>query len=437
MKTRSIFRFDIIIFSSAVALSVIGILFIYSSGISSDGILQNNEYIKQIFWVCIGVATMVAVSFFDYERLRAMSLYLYVVMILFLVLVLFVGDVINGAKSWLNIKGIGIQPSEFMKIALIVRLAVFFESSKNRYSDFIRFILSFIYTIIPMVLVLLQPDMGTAMVYLPIFLVMAFVAGVKKRYIIFLISCGILAVLGIILPAWDNYIVLNRTVAFTKIFSDKNIILIIVASASAIFLLSGAGYIFLKKKYYYWIAYVVLIIIIVMCMLFGAAGFVKDYQLKRLIVFMDPQIDPQGAGWNVIQSITAVGSGGTSGKGFLQGTQSHYRYLPQQSTDFIFSIIAEEWGFTGSIIIYLLFLIIMIRSLFVLFSAKDQMALYLGSGIVGMIFFHFIVNIGMAMGIMPITGIPLLLVSYGGSSMMTTMAGLGIISSIYLHKYKY
>lgn len=437
MKSKSFFRFDLIILFSAIGLSVIGIFFIYSSGIDSDGVLQSNEYIKQIVWVCIGVAIMIGVSFFDYERLRTVTFYLYFGMIALLILVLFVGNVVNGARSWINLRGIGFQPSEFMKIALILRLACFFEDSSNKYSDFARFILSLLQTALPMLLVVIQPDMGTAMVYIPIYIVMAFIAGIKKRYILFILACGALVVIGIMIPAWDSFIVTEKSIQLAKVFSEKKMLVMVIAAAGIIFLLSGAGYIFMKKKYFYWIGYIVLIMITAFSMTFGANNYIKDYQLKRLIIFIDPQIDPKGAGWNVIQSITAVGSGGTTGKGFLQGTQSHYRYLPQQSTDFIFSIIAEEWGFVGCLAVFILFLIILLRSLFILWSAKDPFAMYIGCGFVAMILFHFIVNIGMAMGIMPITGIPLLLVSYGGSSMFTTMTGLGLISSVYLHKYKY
>ena len=437
MRPRAIFRFEILILIAAVCLSVIGILFIYSSAISSDGVLQNNEFIKQIVWVCLGVGVMIGVSFFDYERLRALSLYIYLALIAILIIVLFLGDIVNGAKSWLSIGGVGFQPSELMKIALIIRLAVFFESSRNKYSDFTRLVISLIYVGIPMVLVLIQPDMGTAMVFIPIYLVMAFVAGIKKRYLLFLIISGCLVIAGTIIPAWDSYIMTEKSVQLAKMFSETRLLLIVLVSAVAIFLLSGAGYLFLKKKYFYWIGFFALIIVVAFTMTLGANNFIKDYQLKRLIIFLDPQVDPKGAGWNVIQSITAVGSGGTTGKGFLMGTQSHYRYLPQQSTDFIFSIIAEEWGFTGCLLIFALFFIILQRSLMIMLNAKDDFALYIGCGVIAMIFFHFIVNIGMAIGIMPITGIPLLLVSYGGSSMLTTMTGLGLVSSIYLHKYKY
>lgn len=437
MKSRSFFRFDLIIFSAALCLSVIGILFIYSSAISSDGVLQNKEYIKQIVWVSIGIAIMIGISLIDYEKIKALAFYIYAVNIILLILVLFTGEMINGARSWLSIKGLGFQPSEFMKISLIIQLSAFFEYSNNRYSDLIRFLFGLIQMIVPFFLVLIQPDMGTALVYIPIFLTIAFVAGIRKRYLFFILACGLLSIVFLLIPPWDHYIMTEKSVEITKIFTDHGLMIVVAGTLLLIFILSGIGLLTLKKKYYYWICYAILILILAYGMALGAGSVIKDYQLKRLIIFMDPQVDPQGAGWNMIQSVTAVGSGGTTGKGFLKGTQSHYRYLPQQSTDFIFSIIAEEWGFLGCLIIFLLFLVITIRSLYILMSAKDEFALLLGCGVVGMIFFHFIVNIGMAMGIMPITGIPLLLVSYGGSSMFTTMTGLGMISSIYLHKYKY
>ena len=166
-------------------------------------------------------------------------------------------------------------------------------------------------------------------------------------------------------------------------------------------------------------------------------NFLKDYQIMRLIVFVKPEVDPRGSGWNIIQSLTAVGSGGFWGKGFLQGTQSHYQFLPQQSTDFIFSIIAEEWGFIGSMIVLILFGIILIRGFAILLHAGDDFAIFTGTGILFMLFFHLVINIGMAVGIMPITGIPLFFLSYGGSSLWTATAGLAIIQNIYLRRYKY
>jgi len=154
-------------------------------------------------------------------------------------------------------------------------------------------------------------------------------------------------------------------------------------------------------------------------------------------VFLDPNVDPRGAGWNIIQSVTAIGAGGFTGKGFLQGTQSHYRFLPEQSTDFIFSIFSEEAGFIGGIAVFILFLIICLRLLRIIKITTDPFAAYICAGLVGVYSFHFLVNVGMTMGIMPITGIPLLFMSYGGSSLISAMLGIGLAMSIYVRRYNH
>ena len=157
----------------------------------------------------------------------------------------------------------------------------------------------------------------------------------------------------------------------------------------------------------------------------------------RLIVFLDPYVDPRGSGWNIIQSVTAVGSGGPFGKGYLRGTQSHYRYLPQQSTDFIFSIMAEELGFIGSIAVYALFAVLIGRAMYIGINARDRFGGYLTAGVAMMLFLHFAVNVGMAIGVMPITGIPLYLLSYGGSALWTAMGSIGLVMAVYHHRYQY
>jgi rod shape determining protein RodA len=163
----------------------------------------------------------------------------------------------------------------------------------------------------------------------------------------------------------------------------------------------------------------------------------KDYQIMRLIVFLDPNVDPRGSGWNIIQSITAIGSGGLLGKGYLQGTQSHYRFLPQQSTDFIFSIFSEEWGLLGGALVFILFLIICLRLIRIMRTTSDPFGSYIAAGLSAMYAFHFLINVGMAMGIMPITGIPLLFMSYGGSALTSAMAGIGFALSIYRRRFQH
>ncbi len=415
---------------------VIGILFIYSSGISSTGINMSNEYIKQIIWASVGLVILIFFNFLDYGQLKNLSRYFYILFIILLILTLKFGQVINGARSWLSFGPLGIQPSEFSKIATILFLAKYLENTQKSNNPLQRFIVALGIGFLPMGLVLLQPDLGTAMVFVPLVLVMVFLAGIPLRYIAFVTLAGLLSILLTVLPAWEEFI-LGHSVRALQFLINPDLLVITFFSSMIILMLAVVGYLFIKKKYYYWISYFISVFILSLAGAFGAGKVLKDYQLKRLIVFIDPGVDPQGAGWNVIQSITAVGSGGGMGKGFLKGTQSHYRFLPQQSTDFIFSIIAEEWGFLGCSAIFLLFLIIMLRSLYILNISKDLFGLYMGGGILAVIFFHFIINIGMAMGIMPITGIPLIFLSYGGSALWTGLLGIALIMNVYSHRYKY
>jgi len=278
--------------------------------------------------------------------------------------------------------------------------------------------------------------MGTSLVFIPVFLVISFMAGIKKRYIIFLMFVGLLMILLGMLPAWQKYI-LKEDLPFVRILLNHNLFLILMGSIGMIILLSSLGYILSKRHYFYWLMYTSFLALTGFIGSLAVRIFLKDYQIMRLIVFLDPSVDPKGTGWNIIQSLIAVGSGGLKGKGFLLGTQSHYRFLPEQSTDFIFSIISEELGYVGSVMVIILFAIILIRGLVLISNSKDSYGLYIGSGIIMMIFFHVIINIGMAIGIMPITGIPLLFISYGGSSLWTALISLGIVQNIYLRRYRY
>lgn len=431
MKTKRIFTLDLFLIISTLILVVIGILFIYSSGISSTGILFSREYIRQIIWAGTGLVLMFAITFIDYERFRHLAPYIYGVFVLLLVITLLFGKVVNGARSWLGILNVGIQPSEFAKLGTILMLSAYFASVGKSVDTVVQFIIGMLITLIPVLLILLQPDMGTAFIYIPIFLVISYFAGAKLLHILFVVITGIIFISFSILPYVPGILELNSgNLIFTLLSSPSlmvyGLLILVVISAA-----SFAGYKLFKKSYFYWMFYSGACLLLGITGALGTRLVLKDYQIERLIIFLNPDADPQGAGWNIIQSITAVGSGGFSGKGFLQGTQSHYQYLPQQSTDFIFSIIAEEWGFIGVLAIFVLYLLIILRGTFILFSIKSRFGIYLGAGIIGLMFFHFIINIGMAVGIMPITGIPLIFLSYGGSSLWTGMMGIGFLLSIY------
>ena len=286
---------------------------------------------------------------------------------------------------------------------------------------------------IPMMLILLQPDLGTASVYIPIFLVMCFIAGLPLRYVFGLLAVVIGTLIFTLLPLWEKTI-LQRPSIGMKILGNKNIALLIILSLTGAMIIAVIGFLLLKKRYYYWIGYVLGITGASISGGSAASRILKEYQLKRLIIFLDPNSDPRGAGWHIIQSMTAIGSGGKTGMGFLKGTQSHYRFLPEQSTDFIFSLLSEEWGFIGGLTVFLLYSIVFLRMLLIIKRTDDLFGKLIVSGVIGMLFFHFIVNIGMVMGFMPITGIPLLFLSYGGSSLWTAMLSVGIVMGINLRQ---
>jgi rod shape determining protein RodA len=287
-----------------------------------------------------------------------------------------------------------------------------------------------------MVLILSQPDFGTSLVFIPILIAMAYVSGLRLSHVVYML----LTVFGIgfltVIPFWQKYIA-KRSFPIFQVLTDQPYSYLSLLVIVVIFALALWGYLAFKKKYYYWIAYVFSNFGLSVGISMLAHKVLKEYQIMRLIVFLDPSVDPRGSGWNIIQSTTAIGSGGFFGRGFLQGTQSHYRFLPQQSTDFIFSIISEEIGFFGCVLIFFLFLLILIRCVYVMKNVRDGFGVNIAAGVSSMVFFHFFINVGMAMGIMPITGIPLFFLSYGGSSLWAALLGIGLVLSIHIRRFRH
>jgi rod shape determining protein RodA len=432
---RAVSGMDFAILGAALALTILGILSIYSSGLTAEGAHVSNEYIKQIVWAVSGFVLLVIVSLVDYKRMKDYSLFIYLFFLLAIIYVRFFGHEVNGAKSWIGLFGeFGVQPSEFMKIATILFLAQYLSESEHQ-TSFKRLLFAFAIVLAPVLIVISQSDMGTALVFFPIFLCMVFIAGLDRRYLLFILVAIFATAVLTILPLWEQYILKPKT-SVLFIFYRSPYVFYLIAASSVILLLSAWGWFSFKKKYYFWIAYVALLVSGTLAASVFAQKALKEYQIMRLIVFLDPSIDPRGSGWNILQSITAIGSGGFLGKGFLQGTQSHYRYLPQQSTDFIFSILAEEWGFLGGFAVFGLYYILMRRCATLIKTVKDSYASYVTAGILGMIFFHFMVNAGMAMGIMPVTGIPLFFLSYGGASLWAIMIAVGLLLGISARRFR-
>jgi len=434
MKIKQILGIDYLLLLSVIILMILGVLFIYSSGITSAGVQVSNEYLKQIIWASTGLVLAIFMSLINYRRFYYLSLYIYLFSLLPLIYTLLFGHIIYNTSRWLRIGSIGIQMSEIVKVSVIIMLARFLADTDRNREAFSRFFISCVIVFIPMGIVLLQPDLGTALVYIAILITMIFMAGVPIRYVVFMVSCiGLTGVL-LVLPFWQTYI-LRKTIPVISALTNIKIIMILVLFFAVIAAISLFGYLKYKKKYFFWLVFSSAIMIFSLGASYFARMVLKNYQIMRLIVFLDPNVDPRGAGWNIIQSITAIGAGGVTGRGYLQGTQSHYRFLPEQSTDFIFSIFSEEAGFLGGIIVFALYMFICHRLLVTMKTVTDPFAKYICAGLSGMISFHFIINVGMTMGIMPITGLPLLFMSYGGSSILATMLGIGIVLSIYVRRH--
>ncbi len=413
----------------------LGIAFIFSSGVTSNGFQVSDEWTKQIVWSAGGLVLLTVIALVDYRLWKRWAIPIYLGTLLLLVLVILVGNYVKGARAWLGVGRVGIQPSEFGKLSLIIILAWWFDE-RSRGQDALRvWIGGIVLSLIPVLFILFQPDLGTAIVYIPILLAVAFSAGVKLKLLMFPILVGVVTVVGVLGFAWSEYIS-NTPSGFYNLFIDMKLLRIVLPSLLGLTALIFLGWIFLRRKFYLNLLYGFGIFSASYLGIVGASRALRGYQMMRLVVFLDPQIDPRGAGWHIIQSITAIGSGGALGKGFLQGTQSHYRYLPEQSTDFIFSILAEETGFLGSLLVFALFSIIIIRTLYIAYTSQDRFGTYLSVGIAAMISYHVIQNIGMAIGVMPITGIPLFFLSYGGSSLWTALMSMGLLLSIHNRRYR-
>jgi len=359
---RHIVNFDYILFFQTVLLLFLGIMAIYSASYNLQLHQAGDYYLKQVFWSIIGIILFLVFSFISYKRLISWAAPIYTLGVIFLIYVLIFGDVSMGAKRWIDIGGFSLQPSEFFKVVWVITLGRVFKDIGMKNLSFSHILKKFVPTIPPLLLIFLQPDLGTAVIFLAIWGIVLLYRGITK-YTFF----AVLAILLVSIPViWAN---------------------------------------------------------------------MHDYQRERVITFLNPEADPFGSGYHVIQSKIAVGSGGLAGKGYLKGTQSHLKFLPEKHTDFIFSVIGEEFGLMGASVILLAFLSLLARILYVSAYSKEPTAKVMCVAVFAFIFFQFFVNASMVVGIMPVVGIPMPFISYGGSSLVTFMSMLGIVNSIAMRKY--
>lgn len=364
LDRRSFRNIDFWMIFSTLALLSIGILMIGSATHINTPSDDRYWFVqRQGLFALINIALILVMLKFDYRMLGPLGNALYAINLLMLIAVMFVGHSALGAQRWIQLGPFHVQPSEFAKLIMIISLAHLLDSRTEKLKSVWDLLPVCAFVIVPFLLVLKQPDLGTSLVFLAILLGMVFAAGIDGKLLLKIMGAG-LAVLPV-----------------------------------------------------FWF-------------------FLKDYQKARLTVFLDPNVDPLGAGYHIIQSKIAIGSGQLFGKGLFNGTQSQLNFLPENHTDFIFAVVGEELGFVGAVIILVLYFILLYRGVKTARNARDNFGMLLAAGITSMLAFHVLVNVGMTIGIMPVTGIPAPLLSYGVSSLTTNLVSIGILLNIQSRREK-
>jgi rod shape determining protein RodA len=365
---QTLARFEWLTVVISLVLAGIGLGLIFSAT-APMGAAGRSLVLKQITWCSLGVVLMAMLLMIDYRYFERWATWFYVLIIVALVFAWAMGKVTAGSRRWLDLGFMRFQPSEFAKLAVVLVLAKYFEARTRTVGSSVWDVLTpLILTAIPVGLVLIQPDLGTAAVVVLIAVSMVLFAGVSRRVLIW--SVGVLACLVPIL------------------------------------LLTGDR-------------------------------FLMEYQKKRLLTFVNPDYDPLGAGYHIMQSQIAIGSGGAFGKGYLKGTQNQLMFLPVKHTDFVFSVLAEEWGFLGCSLVLMLFAALFLRGLAITANARDNFGAMTAFGCTALIFWHVVINVGMTIGLLPVVGVPLTFLSYGGSSLLAGVLAISLIANIGMRRFSY
>lgn len=350
-------NFDWILFFAVLLLISFGLAEIYSVALG-QGAKDLLNFKKELVFVGLGLILFFSFALLDYNSLRSLTPFLYIFGVLMLVAVLFFGVTIRGTRGWFNFAGLGFQPVEFIKFIVILFLAKYFSESSLKISPLKHLFISGAGVLVFFALILLQPDFGSGMIILAVWMMIILIAGFKKRYFLALLLMMAIIAAG----AWGTYL--------------------------------------------------------------------KPYQKERVKTFLNPSFNPLSQGYNVSQAIIAVGAGGMFGRGIGFGSQSQLKFLPESQNDFIFAVISEELGFLGVVLVLVFFSIFFYRCLISLKKTKDDFGVFFILGVVSLIFIEMFVNIGMNIGILPVVGISLPFLSYGGSAMIANLTMLGVVESI-------
>jgi rod shape determining protein RodA len=426
----------------AVAI-LIGISFtaIYSAG-SNYG--MSLRYLSvQVLATCIGFTGLLLLASFNYQYYKHVDKLVYVLSLVLLVSVLLFGSVKRGTKGWFDFGFIFFQPVEIAKIMYILVLSSFIDA-KAKESRKVSFLISAFAILLGHVcLIMLQPDLSSTLSYFPVTLFLLYVIGVDSFYLLCIIVVGGLAV-GI--PLLETFFYMQLKIVQNETFLT-NLMLFLKSSNNVVYIISAVLILIISAWWFLWKLRIRIPIIypIVLCgaIVLGCVSSVfvekslKDYQRRRLVVFLDPQVDPRGSGYNIIQSKITIGSGKFTGKGFKKGTQTQLGFLPEQHTDFIFSVIGEEGGWIIAQLTLIFYFLFIWRAFVIAKESRDRYGSLVATGIAIMFAFYAVINIGMVMGMMPVTGMPLLLLSYGGSSILSSLCAIGVLCSIHIRRHMY
>ena len=412
-KAKNIFEnIDVLSILLYIFLLFFGWINIYASQYNEDinFVLDfNSRYGKQIFFIIISTLVAFILLIIDWKFFFTLSYLFYICIIFLLVGVLFVGDVTGGASSWYKIGGFKFQPSEFAKFASALALAKYYNGILAKKMDMKQKIFSYSLIIIPFLLIILQNDLGTALTFTS-FVLVFYREGLSGNILIF------------------GFIIL--VLFITSLLFEKLILIYILFAISTILCFLSRKE---KKQLYLIISSLVISCSFILSVNYFFENILSDHHRKRINVLIGKEFDPQGAGYNLIQSKIAIGSGGLFGKGFLSGTQTRFDFVPEQSTDFIFCTIGEEWGFFGSLFFFSIYLGLLVRILFLAERQRSNFSRIYGYSVASILFAHFVINIGMTIGLLPVIGIPLPFISYGGSSLI----GFTILLFIFINLDSY
>jgi rod shape determining protein RodA len=390
---------------AVLALVGIGLISIYSATYDAHA---SDVSVKQLMFAGAGLLILAIMTFLPFKLLQFISYPSYFLSILLLVSVLVLGKTVSGSTSWFNLGAFRLQPSEFSKITTALALATYLSRTDVNLQRFNHLAVATGIVILPVILIMLQPDTGTAMIYVGMFIPVLYWGGATRFTLLSVVApvaAAVAALFGIT-PFFITIIVIGILILMTM---ENRILAAVVFSATV---LVGISVQFIYEG-------------------------LKPYQQKRIATFLDPGADPLGAGYNILQSKVAIGSGGVLGKGFLHGSQTQLNFIPEQWTDFIFCVVGEEFGFLGAAVVLALFLTLLIRGVKLGSIVKNKYGSSLAIAVTAFFAVHVFMNVGMSVGLLPVVGVPLPFLSYGGSALLTNMTMVGILMNLYSNRKEY